>query len=231
MSTANAAKMVAQKLLSTAHGDGPGDVRDAMEEDDNDNGVFSMDAAADVLAEEFSEQLNTHELSNVLPPDVFVAAHNGDCQAVRAFLADPRGDVNMRDSLMWGTLLMAAVATQQLELIELLLSAGASVHVTDAFGSTVISAASCPLDHQPIRCKLAQGVKPTASRHAVLQRLMAAGADPNVQDRLGLSALMVAAISGEAECVRVLMQGGAASPEPHRPSPSPHHPITPTPCP
>ena len=38
---------------------------------------------------------------------------------------------------------------------------------------------------------------------------MAAGADPNVQDRLGLSALMVAAISGEAECVRVLMQGGA----------------------
>ena len=97
MSTANAAKMVAQKLLSTAHGDGPGDVRDAMEEDDNDNGVFSMDAAADVLADEFSEQLNTHELSNVLPPDVFVAAHNGDCQAVRAFLADPRGDVNMRD--------------------------------------------------------------------------------------------------------------------------------------
>jgi len=49
---------------------------------------------------------------------------------------------------MRGTLLMAAVATQQLELIELLLSAGASVHVTDAFGCTVISAASCPLDHQ-----------------------------------------------------------------------------------
>ena len=65
---------------------------------------------------------------------------------------------------MRGTLLMAAVATQQMELIELLLSAGASVHVTDAFGCTVISAASCPLDHQPIRCKLAQGVKPTASR-------------------------------------------------------------------
>ena len=99
-------------------------------------------------------------------------------------------------------------------------------------------------------------------RQAVVQRLMAAEADPNVQDRLGLSALMVAAISanpshgpnpnpipdpdpdpdpdpnpnpnpnpnpspspnpnpnpnqvaaisGEAECVRVLMQGGAASP-------------------
>ena len=65
---------------------------------------------------------------------------------------------------MRGTLLMAAVATQQLELIELLLSAGASVHVTDAFGCTAISSASCPLDHQPIRCKLARGAAPTASR-------------------------------------------------------------------
>ena len=54
---------------------------------------------------------------------------------------------------MRGTLLMAAVATQQLELIELLLSAGASVHATDAFGSTVISAASCPLG---VRCVAAQ---------------------------------------------------------------------------
>ena len=33
------------------------------------------------------------------------------------------------------------------------------------------------------------------TRQAVVQRLLAAEADPNVQDRLGLSALMVAAIS------------------------------------
>jgi len=79
-----------------AHGAGPGDVGDAMEEDDSDGGVFSMDAAADVL-EEFSEQLNANELFTALPPDVFAAAHTGDCQAVRAFLADPRGNVNMRD--------------------------------------------------------------------------------------------------------------------------------------
>ena len=64
-------------------------------EDDDDNGVFSMDAAADVLEEEFSEQLNAHELFNALPPDVFAAAHTGDRQAVLAFLA--RGDINARD--------------------------------------------------------------------------------------------------------------------------------------
>lgn len=70
-----------------------------MEEDDDDNGVFSMDAAADVLEEfsEASEHLNAHDLFTALPPDVFAAAHSGDCQTVRAFLADPRGNVNMRD--------------------------------------------------------------------------------------------------------------------------------------
>ena len=35
---------------------------------------------------------------------------------------------------------------------------------TDAFGCTAISSASCPLDHQPIRHKLARGTAPTASR-------------------------------------------------------------------
>ena len=98
------APMAAQRPIFEGHGprdsgsgSGSGSVHDAMEEDDDDNGVFSMDAAADVLEEEFSEQLNAHELFNALPPDVFAAAHTGDCQAVRAFLSDPRGDVNMRD--------------------------------------------------------------------------------------------------------------------------------------
>ena len=97
--------MAAQRPIFEGHGprdsgsgsgSGSGSVHDAMEDDD-DNGVFSMDAAADVLEEEFSEQLNAHELFNALPPDVFAAAHTGDCQAVRTFLSDPRGDVNMRD--------------------------------------------------------------------------------------------------------------------------------------
>ena len=75
---------------------------------------------------------------------------------------------------MRGTLLMAAVATQQMELIELLLSGGASVHVTDAFGCTALSSASCPLDHQPNRAKLARGALPTASRQ-VCHRVYCSG--------------------------------------------------------
>ena len=42
-----------------------------------------------------------------------------------------------------------------------------------------------------------------------MQRLIDAQADPNTQDRLGLTALMVASISGEAGCVRHLLKGGA----------------------
>ena len=66
---------------------------------------------------------------------------------------------------MRGTLVMAAVATQQLELIELLLSAGASVHVTDAFGCTALSAASCPLDHQ-VRVRVSPNPNPNPNPNA-----------------------------------------------------------------
>ena len=187
------------------------DVDDWMAEDD---GELSMDARGE-LGEALDEALKPpsalRDSFTTLPDEVFAAGHTGEAETVRAFLVDPRGDVNARDRHMRGTLLMAAAAAQQLRLVETLLRAGASVHVTDAFGCTALSSASCPLDHQPIRFELARGAAPTASRQAVVQRLMAAEADPNVQDQLGLSALMVAAISGEAECVRCLMQGGARS--------------------
>ena len=133
-----------------------GDVDESMAEEDDGDGVGGVSSTDELEAESVA--------LGDLPNDVFAAAHTGDGQALRAFLADPRGDVNARDRHMRGTLLMAAVATQQLELIELLLLAGASVHVTDAFGCTAISSASCPLDHQPIRFKLARGAAPTASR-------------------------------------------------------------------
>ena len=176
--------------MFASHGGGPGDAGDSMAEDDNDDGdgdggVFSMDMSADFLEEECSEQLTPRESLVLLPEDVFAAAHTGDCQAVRAFLADPRGDVNARDrhtTVLALTLLSLArhsnpnpchIPPRLLcsspnpkpgQAHAGLLSAGASVHVTDAFGCTAISSASCPLDHQPIRCKLARGAAPTASR-------------------------------------------------------------------
>ena len=93
--------MAAQRARSASHGSGSGDAGDWGEEDDDDGdgdgGVFSMDVAADVLEDECSEQRTPHESFALLPEVVFAAAHTGDCQVVRAFLADPRGDVNARD--------------------------------------------------------------------------------------------------------------------------------------
>ena len=63
---------------------GSGDAGDSMAEED-------------ILEEECPEPLATGESFVLLPDDVFAAAHTGDSQVVRAFLADPRGDVNARD--------------------------------------------------------------------------------------------------------------------------------------
>ena len=64
---------------------------------DGDGGVFSMDEEEDLLEEEISEPRTNRQSLALLPEDVFAAAHTGDCQTVRAYLSDPRGDVNARD--------------------------------------------------------------------------------------------------------------------------------------
>ena len=81
---------------------GPRDPGVAMvdEDDSADSGgsVVAMDEEEDPMEDETPpRKLVRRESSAVLHDDVFAAAHTGDCQAVRAFLADPRGDVNMRD--------------------------------------------------------------------------------------------------------------------------------------
>jgi hypothetical protein len=80
---------------------GSGDAGDSMAEEDDDygdsDGGACMDEEEDILEEECPEPLATGESFALLPDDVFAAAHTGDSQVVRAFLADPRGDVNARD--------------------------------------------------------------------------------------------------------------------------------------
>ena len=144
----------------------------------------------------------------LLPPEVHKAAHMGLSQPVCEFLL-ARGDIDAKDEQMKGTMLMAAAACQQIEIVDLLLQAGASVNLMDAWGCTALSSASCPLDYQPIRAKLADDTAPTESRQAIVLRLLNAEANPNMQDRLGLTALMVASISGEVGCVKNLLQAGA----------------------
>ena len=101
-----------------------------------------------------------------LPEAVFKAAHMGHYPPVHEFL-NSRGDVNAKDGLMKGTLLMAAAAALHLDLVNLLLQAGAGINLTDAYGCTALASAACPLEYQPARLELAEGARLTPSVGAV----------------------------------------------------------------
>src|SRR5579883_331789 len=116
-----------------------------------------------------------------------------DVEGVRAMLA--RGvDVNQRDSKGWSPLVTAAGRGQR-EIVEALLTAGASPNSTEQYqtNSGLIAAAS--------------------SGHVEVVRLVIeSGADVNYLNKLGRSALMQAAQGadeGHREVVHLLLRGGA----------------------
>ena len=145
-----------------------------------------------------------------LPDWLCSAAHRGDCPRVREWLA-AGGDVNATDVHMNGTMLMAASACRHVELVNLLLAHGARVDAIDRWGCTALSSACCSLEHQPTRKQLAGDAVSISPREMVVQLLLTAGAEPDHQDSLGLSALMVACVSGEADCIKILMRSRASA--------------------
>lgn len=155
-----------------------------------------------------SDSDETDEEDLVLPEPLCEAAHMGWIKPVREFLA-AGGEVDARDAQMEGTMLMAAAACRHLDVLELLLDAGASVNIADAWGCTALSSACCSMDYQPFRRALAADSTPSTTRVLVVDRLLNARANVDAQDSLGLSALMVASISGEASCLKRLLQAGA----------------------
>ena len=96
--------MDTQGAPSDSLGGGPGDAGVAMvdEDDSGDSGgsVVAMDEEEDTMEDETPPTptpLVRQESSALLPDDIFAAAHTGDRQAVLAFLADRKGDINARD--------------------------------------------------------------------------------------------------------------------------------------
>ena len=148
------------------------------------DGESTVSEGLEAMELDTEEQPATH-----LPDALCSAAHMGLCTPVAQFLR-ANGDVNMLDQCTEGTMLIAAAACGHLELLDLLLAAGARINLADAFGSTALAAACCSLQHQPMRSRLAGDVKPSSQRDAVVLRLLAAAATPDQQDSLGLSATM-----------------------------------------
>jgi len=109
-------------------------------------------------------------------------------------------DVNGKDETGWTALMMAAVAGQP-DTLALLLKNGAQVGSSDKNGDTaLIGFAANPYLYW----------KPQV-QSAVVQQLLAAGADINQANQQGETALMWAAKSGSSEVVQLLLKAGADS--------------------
>jgi ankyrin repeat protein len=122
--------------------------------------------------------------------DVADAAQRGDKAAVRS-LIQKKADVNA-PQIDGATALHWVVQADDLELADLLIRNGAKVSIATVAGAT------------PIQLAALNGSA------AMLDRLLAAGADPNAPlTRSGDTALMIASRTGKVDAVRVLLDKGA----------------------
>lgn len=122
------------------------------------------------------------------------AVNTGDAARVSQLLA-AGADVNARDAY-GATALMNAAHGGNLEMTETLLAAGAEVDARDELGWTALMKACYNADRN---CGFPD----------IVQRLIAAGADPNVKITYGIRPLMLAAGYGEAQVCEALLAGGA----------------------
>jgi ankyrin repeat protein len=116
------------------------------------------------------------------------AVKNADSAAVRVLVQ--RGDVNERE-VNGTTALHWAAELDNLEIVELLIRAGAGVKAANRYGTT------------PLALACANG------NAAIIERLLRAGADPNAALPGGETALMTAARTGRIDALKVLLAHGA----------------------
>jgi hypothetical protein len=130
------------------------------------------------------------ELRQAQPPLV-VAAERDDLDEVRRLL-DGGTPVNASNSILGTTALLAAAGQGRVEVVRLLLERGADVNARSG-GWT------------PLPLALSSGVSPEIAR-----LLVAHGANVNAREPdLQRTALMIAAVSGELELVRDILDKGA----------------------
>jgi uncharacterized protein len=118
------------------------------------------------------------------------AARAGDTAQVRAFL-ERKADVNA-PALDGATALHWAVNRDDLNMVDLLLGAGAKVDVANDFGTTPLFLA----------CENGSA--------AMVDRLLKAGANPNAASPRGEIPLMIASRTGNIDTVRALLDHGAS---------------------
>lgn len=142
------------------------------------------------------------------------AAGGNERETVRLLL-DHGGDPNAGDE-QGLTPLMEAANSRNLDILEMLLARGARVQAMDKGGATALTYAAQRNHSAPLVQVLIRHGAPPRLIDALLlddrnlaQRLLAAGADPNVHAPDGRTALMVAAAHAQAAIVKALLEKGA----------------------
>lgn len=162
-------------------------------------------------------------VSMVSPEDPFIrAAQEDNLEALNALIAGM--DVNLRDKRSGTTALEHAVRNANREMVQLLLSAGATVNGKNAAGETVLmmldddatsdlvwdlinAGADVKLKDNSGTTALMQTA--TSNNPEALKTLLDAGAEVNTKNKQGRTALMLAASEGFVNSVRALILAGA----------------------
>lgn len=158
---------------------------------------------------------------------LLAATQHNRIDAARRLIA-ARADVNAQDSIQDSAYLLAG-ARGYVEILKMTLAAGADLSSTNRYGGTALTPA-CHYGHveavrELLNAKVAIDhvnklgwtclleaviLGDGGSRHAEIVRLvLAAGANPNLTDRDGVSALRHARQRGQTAVVRLLEEAGA----------------------
>ncbi|XP_014679106.1 PREDICTED: putative ankyrin repeat protein RF_0381 [Priapulus caudatus] len=121
--------------------------------------------------------------------------------------------------------LYMAACSGQLDIVRLLLEAGANANAADSYGVTSLHIAACPGRLDIMRLLLEAGADPnvaetksgdtplmwavTEGEEAVVRMLLSHGADANAADSYGQTSLYHAACFGRLDIVRLLLEAGA----------------------
>ncbi|MGH9870919.1 MAG: ankyrin repeat domain-containing protein [Pyrinomonadaceae bacterium] len=198
----------------------------------SENGEARMDRTLSVSPIEETVEIGDSEIRYVsgggavafiAPEHPFVrAAQEDNLEALAAMIAGM--DVNLRDPRTNTTALEHAVRNANREMVQLLLSSGASVNLKNASGETALlmfdDDATTDLIWDLINAGAKVNLKDNAGNTALMQAALAnnlealkvlidAGADVNTKNKVGRTALMLAASEGYVNIVRTLVLGGA----------------------
>jgi len=196
------------------------------------NGEVRVDRTLSVATIEETVEVNsTAQFENIVsggamfvaPEDPFIrAAQEDNLEALTALIAGM--DVNLRDKRSGTTALEHAVINANREMVQLLLSSGATVNGKNGAGETVLmmldddatsdlvwdllnAGADVKLKDDSGNTALMEAA--TSNNLEALKALLDAGAEVNTKNKEGRSALMLAASEGYVNIVRALVLAGA----------------------